>query len=81
MKRKTKRIKVQDKTKEIKANEDRRKQLVESNKLNKKDFNINRNSIPLEEQKKITILLKKDILNLRIKKNNPNNSLSTKRKE
>ena len=69
------------KKKEIKANEDRRKQLVKSNKLNKKDFNINRNSIPLEEQKKITILLKKDILNLRIKKNNPNNSLSTKRKE
>ena len=81
MKRKTKRIKVQDKTKEIKANEDRRKQLVESNKLNKKDFNINRNSIPLKEQKKITNLLKKDILNLRIEKNNPNNNLSTKGKE
>ena len=81
MKRKTKRIKVQDKAKEIKANEDRRKQLVESNKLNKKDFNINRNSIPLKEQKKITNLLKKDILNLRIEKNNPNNNLSTKEKE
>ena len=81
MKRKTKRIKVQDKKKEIKANEDRRKQLVESNKLNKKDFNINRNSIPLKEQKKITNLLKKDILNLRIEKNNPNNNLSTKGKE
>ena len=81
MKRKIKRIKVQDKTKEIKANEDRRKQLVESNKLNKKDFNINRNSIPLKEQKKITNLLKKDILNLRIEKNNPNNNLSTKGKE
>ena len=81
MKRKIKRIKVQDKTKEIKANEDRRKQLVESNKLNKKDFNINRNSIPLKEQKKITNLLKKDILNLRIEKNNPNNNLSTKEKE
>ena len=81
MKRKTKRIKVQDKTKEIKANEDRRKQLVESNKLNKKDFNINRNSIPLKEQKKITNFMKKDILNLRIEKNNPNNNLSTKGKE
>ena len=81
MKRKTKRIKVQDKTKEIKANEDRRKQLVESNKLNKKDFNINRNSIPLKEQKKITNFMKKDILDLRIEKNNPNNNLSTKGKE
>ena len=28
------------------------KQLVESNELVKKDFNIDRNSIPLEKQKK-----------------------------
>ena len=35
----------------------------------------------LKNKKKITNLLKKDILNLRIEKNNPNNNLSTKEKE
>ena len=36
----------------LKAIEDHGKQMVESNELIKKDFNINRDSISLEEQKK-----------------------------
>ena len=36
----------------IKATEDYEKQLVESNKLIKIDFNIGRDSIPFDEQKK-----------------------------
>ena len=38
--------------KQIKAFEEHEKQLVESNELIKKDFNVEKNSIPLEEQKK-----------------------------
>ena len=50
--------------KQIKAIEDHGKQLVESNELIKKDFNIDRDSIPHEEQKKyLIILLGNSILN------------------
>ena len=38
--------------KQIKAFKEHEKQLVESNELIKKDFNVEKNSIPLEEQKK-----------------------------
>ena len=48
----TKTIEDQDK-KQIKAIEDHRKQLVESNELIKNDFNIDRDSMALEEQKKV----------------------------
>ena len=45
---------IEDKDeKQIKAIEDHGKQLVESNEFIKKDFNIDRDSIPLEEQKNI----------------------------
>ena len=44
---------------------DHGKQLVESIEIIKKDFDINRDSIPLEEKKKNLInLLKKDLVNL-----------------
>ena len=39
--------------KQIKAFEEHEKQLVESNELIKKDFNIDKDSIPLEEKKNI----------------------------
>ena len=39
--------------KQKKALEEHRKQLVESNELIKRDFNIYRDSVPLEEQKYI----------------------------
>ena len=39
--------------KQIKALEEHRKQLFESNELIKKGFNINRDRIPLEKEKKI----------------------------
>ena len=57
--------KIEDRGKnQIKAIEDHRKQLVEFNKLIKKDFNIDRFSLPHEEQKQyLTKLLKKDLLN------------------
>ena len=62
----TKTIEYQGK-KQIKAIEDHEIQLVKSNELIKKDFNIDRDSIPLEEQKKYLMnLLKKDLLNFRI---------------
>ena len=49
----------------IKATEDLGKQLVESNELIKKDFNIHRDSIPLEEQNKYLMnLLNNDVFNL-----------------
>ena len=48
----TKTIEDQGK-KKIKAIEDDEKQLVESNELIKKDFNIDRDSTPFDEQKKI----------------------------
>ena len=38
---------------QIKAIEDHGKQLVESDEIIRKDFNINRDIIPLEKQKKI----------------------------
>ena len=43
----------QEKKKQIKALEKRGKQLVESNELIEKDLNVNRDSIPLEKQKKV----------------------------
>ena len=55
--------------KQIKAIEDHRKLLAESKELIKKDFNIGRDSIPLEGQKKYLIdLLKKNLMNFRIQK-------------
>ena len=46
---------------------DHGKQLIESIEIIKKDFDINRDSIPLEEKKKNLInFLKKDLLNLEI---------------
>ena len=50
--------------KQIKAILDHRKQLAESNELIKKDFNIDRDSTPLEERQKYLIdLLKKNLMN------------------
>ena len=61
--------------KEIKAIEGHRKQLVESNELIKKDFNIDKDSILLEEQKKYLMnLLKKYLLDLRIYKKRINSN-------
>ena len=66
LEKQTKTIEDQGK-KQMKAIEDHRKQLVESNELIKKDFNIDRDSITFEEQKKYLMnLLKKGVLNLRI---------------
>ena len=48
----TKMIEEQDK-KQIKAIEDNGRQLDKSNELIKKDFNINRDNIPFDEQKNI----------------------------
>ena len=51
---------------QIKAIEDHGKQLIESDDIIRKDFNIDRDNIPLEKQKKYLMnLLKKDLLNLR----------------
>ena len=47
----TKKIEDQSKN-QLKAIEDHGKQLVESNELINKDFNINRDSMPFDEQKK-----------------------------
>ena len=58
LEKQTKTIEDQGK-KQIKANEDRGKQLVESNELIEKDFNIDRDSIQHEEQKKINDLITK----------------------
>ena len=53
--------------KHIKAIEDHGKQLVAFNEPTEKDFNINKDSIPLEKQKIYLInLLKKNLLNFRI---------------
>ena len=53
--------------KQIKALEEHGKQLAEYNELVKKDFNMNKDSIPLEEQKKYFInLLKKGLPNFGI---------------
>ena len=53
--------------KQIKTIEDHEKLLAESNELIKKDFNIGRDSIPLNEQKKYLIdLSKKNLMNFRI---------------
>ena len=51
-KKQTKTIEDQGK-KQIEAIEDHGKQLAESNKLIKKDFNIEKDSIPFYEQKKL----------------------------
>ena len=52
--------------KQIKAIEDHGKQLVESNEIIKKDFDIDRNTVPLEEQNKYLMgLLKNNIMNFR----------------
>ena len=60
----TKTIKYQGK-KQIKAIEHHGKQLVESNAIVKKDFNTNKNGIPLEKKKYLMNLLKKKLLNFR----------------
>ena len=52
LEKQTKAIEDQGK-KQIKAIEDHGKQLVESNELIKKDFNVDRGCIPLEQQTKI----------------------------
>ena len=65
LEKQTKTIENQGK-KQAKAVEYRGKQLVESNELIKQDFDIKKDSIPLEEQKKLMNLLKKNILNLRV---------------
>ena len=53
--------------KKIKAIEDHWKQLVESNEIAIEDVNIDKDSVPLEEQKKYLInFLKKKLMNFRI---------------
>ena len=53
--------------KQIKALEERGNQLVKSNELIEKDLNINRDSIPLEKQRKYLMnLLKKNLMNFKI---------------
>ena len=53
--------------KQIKVMEDNGKQLVKSDELIKKDFNIGRESLGLEEQKQYLMnLLKKCLLNLKV---------------
>ena len=55
------------KKRQVKTIEDHGKQLAGSNGIAKKDFNIGRDSVPLEEQKKYLInLLKKNLRNFRI---------------
>ena len=62
----TKTIEDQDK-KQIKAIEDHGKHFFESDEIIRKGFNIDRDNIPLGEQKKYSMnLLKKDLLDLRI---------------
>ena len=70
LEKQTKTIEDQSK-KQVKGIEDHGKQLVESNKLTEKDFNIDRHSILHEEQKEYLMnFLQKDLLNFRIKKKN-----------
>ena len=52
LKKKQKKLKTKSK-KQVKAIEDYERQLLESNELTKKDFSIDRDSIPLKEQNKI----------------------------
>ena len=52
--------------KQIKAIEDHRKQLLKSYELIKKDFNINRDNVWLEEQNKFNELVEKNLMNFRI---------------
>ena len=52
MKNKQKKLKTKSK-KQVKAIEACEKQLLESNELTKKDFSIDRDSIPLKEQNKV----------------------------
>ena len=66
LEKQTKRIEDQGQ-KQIKAMEDHGKKLVEPNELIKIDFNIDRDSIPHEEQKKYSMnLLEKGLLNFLI---------------
>ena len=52
-----------------KANKSNGKRLVESDEIIRKDFNTDRDSIPLEEEKKYSMnLLKKNLLDLGILK-------------
>ena len=51
--RKTNKSDWRSRKKQIKAIEDYGEQLVESNKFTKKDFNIDRDSIPLKDKKKM----------------------------
>ena len=58
---------------QIKEIEYHGKQIIESNELIKKDFNIDRDGVPLNEQKKYLMnLLKKNLMNLK-NKINPSN--------
>ena len=52
--------------KQIKAIEGHRKQLLKSYELIKKDFNINRDNVWLEEQNKFNELVEKNLMNFRI---------------
>ena len=52
--------------KQTKGIEDHRKQSVESNTLIKKDFNIDRDNIPIEKKKYLKNLLKEGLLNFGI---------------
>ena len=56
---------------QIKTRDEHGKQLPESNELIKKDFNIDNDSLPLEEQKKYLMNLSmKDLLNYEFRKKN-----------
>ena len=58
---------IKQKQLKIKEENENGKQLLESNELVKKDFNIDRDSILLEEQqKKLIKLLKKGLMNFAI---------------
>ena len=58
---------IKQKQLKIKEENENGKQLLESNELVKKDFNIDRDSILLEEQqKKLINLLKKGLMNFAI---------------
>ena len=65
MKNKQKRLNIKE-IKQIKAIEDYWKHVAESDELTKKDFNIDRDSIPFEERKKYLMNMLKKNLNLRV---------------
>ena len=72
LEKQTKAIEYQD-SKRMKTIEDHGKQLVESNELIKKDFDINRDRIPLEEQKKYLMNLLKKVIGILEKRINHDN--------